>query len=387
MKRAIKLKLAAAFATGAILALLALTTSASALPAIVSDPPTGTFGGVVCHSHNASNGSTTSYPMDYDPSANRNTVHYWVCDGGTQAHDDVVGAEVRDFSIPLASRNVFLNGGLNKTGVVVYFFANRTDYSNFIQAKYNDSVTFAPGTAQCGKTSWQRSSGIITTAVWGTCAYSPNLLGNLDLTKVIAHEAGHAFDYALAQRDTSGDPKSHKPDFINNVAGGTDPVNHPTGDLATLQPANWATLATQTQINYVCAMFGTFSSSALEQALTAPNNAVCSNGSTIVDAYRIGGLHANGPQSPTAIMKTRLPYFTHTAPLYEDLWAEIFSNIANPNPSTVLQMTDQALKGGGGLGNPRSYNCSRTVVEQYVQTQQPPTPAVMTAAGCPTGSY
>jgi len=320
--------------------------------------------------------------MDYDPSAGRNTVHYWVCDGGTQAHDDVVGAEVRDFSIPLASRNVFLN-----QGVVVYFFANRTDYTNFIHAKYNDDATFAPGTAQCGKTSWQRSSGIITTVVWGTCAYSSTGLGDHDLQKTISHEAGHAFDAALSKRDGSGDPKSHKSGFVN-VGGGTNPSGAPVVDPFNLTPTNWATLSDMSRSVYVCSMFSTLTSSSLEIALSSPSDAVCGAGSTVLPAYRVGGVGTGAVMKPQDIVMTRAPYFVNPVVRYEDLFAENFSNIADPNsPSTLLKMTDFILTRSPISGQPRAYNCSRTVVETYVQTQQPPTSTVMTNAGCPTGSY
>lgn len=368
--------LLSAFLLGAVM----FASPALAAPPIVTD----TQGGVTCKSHNAVNGDTMTYPMDYDPANSRPNVHYWVCDpSSTVAHDDVVGAAVRSFSMPATSRDVFYF-----ENVAVYYFANRADYAAFIHAKYNDDVTFAPGSANCGKTSWQQSSGVITSAVWGTCAYTgATALTDNDLKKVISHEMGHGYDFALGKRDGGG-AKSHKSGFVN-VAGGTDPVANPVNDLFQMTPQNWAGLSDANQQTYVCTIFGTLSPSNLEKALATPANAVCSNAVTINNTYRVGGVATGAVRTPTDLMRTRVPYFSNpnAAFRYEDLWAEIFSSIVQPgSPSPLLTMTDKALLTNSVMGNPhRVYDCSRKVVEIYTQNRRAPTVAELTAQNCATG--
>jgi len=98
--------------------------------------------------------------------------------------------------------------------------------------------------------------------------------------------------------------------------------------------------------------------------------AVCGAGSTVLP--RIELRRRDGAvMKPQDIVMTRAPIRKSCCPI-RNLFAENFSNIADPTHHQRSQDDRFHPTRSPISGQPRAYNCSRTVVEN-VQTQQPPT--------------
>lgn len=290
---------------------------------------------------------------------------------------------------------------LHNHGVRYYYFQTRADTKAFMDAKFGLNVgQLSSTTARCGNTGTDGLRSTIISEIYETCEYG-GALGSgqsQSLPKVTAHESGHAFDiaYGLAH---GGVLPSTSAGFKALANGSTTTTPPYSGDIAFMTPPNWSTLTAAQKASYVCGKLfkpQTFPS-LLEQSLGVPNDAVCSNSTTINSQYL--------NMTPTQIGLIRAPYFigsgiSGSAPQWEDLFAEEFSKWAGVT-GLPLQVTDDALVDLGGLpcktvngvytcpgdNAGSAFHCTWWVLREFWFTQAPPPaypdPLSLKARSCP----
>lgn len=255
---------------------------------------------------------------------------------------------------------------LKAENVKFYFFNNRdeaNDYWNSTQPGFTNAISL---TLPCGNTARNSSTGAIVVSIYDNCDYTQNTspvsyVQNPNLRRTSFHEAGKAFGIALAPTD----PTYQKAGFVTLF----------TSDKTALTPPNWSAASggnpamTQAQrYSYVCNMFSISALSALEKeygAITAgaANGAVCDTVSTPNIFYQPIA------KTPTVIAGDKLPLFMTSS---MELWAEVFVVVIDSatSPSSYLPMNDRVI--GLNQSPTRSFNCTRGVVQAYVNTLLPP---------------
>jgi len=285
---------------------------------------------------------------------------------------------------------------LKQQGVKVFIFKNRADSIAWMttHAPYMNaapSAGFYSPVARCGQTghTFGPTSQRITISVFAECTLDQNtspavtLNPNPSWRRTALHEAGHAFDYALASTQLSnrltGALISTSPGFQALM----------TFDKSRLTPADWSTRTDASKNSYICAAWGTTKPSALERDLgatttggAAPNlGAICSNATTPYAPYK----WPNG-RTPEAIIAEKIPYFYNTS---GELWAEQFQikkdGIASP--AGFLQMTDKIID--SNQGPIQNFKCTEFALLKFYDLDRAPTSAELQSQGCPTnpGSF
>lgn len=203
---------------------------------------------------------------------------------------------------------------------------------------------------------------------------------NPAIKRTTIHEAGHAFDNALAAVNSSVAVPSKRSGFLNLF----------DGDKLVLTPANWSqdvgsTLKmTQSQrYNYMCNLFSTPAPSALERDFGAtlkggpvppatPTGRVCDTVSLPFPYFQT--------KTPTEAAIEKLPYWMADS---RELWAEAFLITLEGSQAvpTFLPMVDRVI--GMNQSPKRSFNCTRRVVQDYITTGLPPSSATLALIGCP----
>jgi hypothetical protein len=249
-------------------------------------------------------------------------------------------------------------------GVKVYLFASRAQAN----AHFGHYPQFTTQTARCGNTAYADTveDKPIVIEVWQNCSLgkkSTPTTKNPNIAEVALHEAGHAFDAALAKERGITVGPSISLAFRLEVRADLK-IDYDTW-AADNQPAKWA---------YICSLFGTVKPSALEIALGAEPGAVCyvpKKGSVRpVKDYQF--------LSPITLVNKKLPYFLGQLPAdqqFRDAWAQGFAlhTAQLGGPQAALPLTDRALP---GLLNA----CSYDIIGEFWQYGSPPTSY---GPGCP----
>jgi len=270
---------------------------------------------------------------------------------------------------------------LKAQNVRYFYFNNRNEANEFFAntAPYSSYPVFAQSTGRCGYTALS-PSGLIVSSIYDNCYYDqilnpPLVVVNPSLKRSSYHESGHAFAFAL----NPSSPRDRTTGFVFLF----------NGDKTILTPANWSAASggqaamTQAQrYSYLCNMFSVTALSNFEKELGAnsaggPSGQVCQTSTLPYATYRPIA------KTPTVVAGEKLPYFL-TSP---ELWAEAFLITIDgaASPSNVLPTVDRVI--GLNQSPIRSFNCSRAVLESYINLLTPPPatgPFSLAAKGCPT---
>lgn len=265
---------------------------------------------------------------------------------------------------------------LQTQNIKYFFFNSRGEADTYfaLTAPYNSIVapvhTFKGGNSsgtggtRCGNTGygWNGTTQVIAVAIYDNCSYDnflqpPATVTNPSLERSILHETGHALDFTFGTLlDQQGFPSNR---------GGFDQLRIADANRLTNV---WNTLTAPNKNIFVCNLFNsTYFPSNLELDLGAlkkggPNGQVCGSGNQPYAAYANVG--------PTQIAIDKLPYFIQND---QELWAELFVTEAFQigSPPAFLQMTDHVL--GNNIITPtRAFDCTRAVLQSYIQTLNPP---------------
>ncbi len=383
MKRTFKSLLAAAGLVFIGLGSLLMANSANAAPPICFEQ------GV----------NLNNYPLDGNGVAG--ATHAYRCNNATTG---VKPSDARnnELFVNLQALPANVKAILKSRNVKFYFFNNRTEANDYFNstAPYSgqpDGV-FASSTARCAQTGYKPNYDIfgnpagqdIVVAIYDVCTTTlvAGPYQNPDLKRVPYHEAGHAFDFALASQKSSqrGTPTSGSAGFLSFFSS----------DKAKLTPANWSTgspAMTQSQrYSYLCNLFGISNPSGLEIDLGfttntgGPNGKVCQTVSLPYPTFQPIA------KTPSVVAAEKFPYFW---PSSRESWAELFvivvtgNNTSGPN---TLPTVDRVY--GMNQSPIRSFNCTRAVIQWYVSnattaTTSPlpqPTAANLPAACVPSGA-
>ena len=285
---------------------------------------------------------------------------------------------------------------LEAAKTIFFFFNTRADAIEYFNGTlpYNlfpiNTGKFADSKTRCGNTGFflDQTFGQVynVSMVYNYCTLdqtpgvAPAPLLNPALKRTTIHEAGHAFDNALAAVNSSVSVPSKRSGFLNLFEG----------DKQVLTPANWSQAVgstpkmTQTQrYNYMCNLFSTPSPSALERDFGATLNGgpvppavatgrVCETVSLPFPYYQT--------KTPTEAATEKLPYWMSDS---RELWAEAFLITLEGSQTvpTFLPMVDRVI--GMNQSPTRSFNCTRRVVQEYITTGLPPSAATLALIGCP----
>ena len=255
---------------------------------------------------------------------------------------------------------------LQSQGVVVFIFKNRAEANTWMSmnSPYNTSI-FQTTTSRCGNTaSNQTGIGIgqnIALMVYAECTYARSSEANRDVRATALHEAGHAWEFALASTKLIG-----RTNVISASPAFTALLNE---DIAKLTPSNWSTRTQAQKNSYICNVFGSATATPLEIDLGSPSGAVCT-GTTPNGT--------NGSKTPQQIMQERAPYFLPGS----DQWAEQTKIKKDGISSDILTTTDKAL--GSNTAPRQNFKCARYALLVFYDTSEPPTAAQLMSQGCPT---
>lgn len=245
---------------------------------------------------------------------------------------------------------------LKAQNVKIYYFNNRKE-ANLLwmdrETGSSNRIAYSIG-AVCADASSDSSGNNVIVSVYDYCSYRTGVASltlNPDLKRTTHHEMGEAFGMALEPAS----PKFSKVGFVTLLGS----------DIATLTPSTWATTMTQPQrYSYLCGLYGTSAPSTLEKLFganlngktTAPIGAVCT-GSTPELFYQ------PVTKTPNVVAGDKMPMFSNS----RELWAEAFVIVLDSStaPVTWLPTVDRAIGAAPG-GFPRSFNCTRGVVEYYI---------------------
>ncbi|NJL73193.1 MAG: hypothetical protein HC888_17455 [Candidatus Competibacteraceae bacterium] len=230
MKRTFKSLLAVAGL--AFIGVGSLLIAAPAHAAIVCDPQGVTL---------------NNYPLDGN--GNANNTHAFRCKNTTTG---VMPTDARsnEYFFNIAALNPNVKSVLKSRGVKFFFFNNRDEANQYFNATApyagRPDGVFASSTARCGQTGYHPTIGTfgelqqtIAVAIYDLCTVT-QVAGpyrNPDLKRIPYHEAGHAFDFALASQKTNGRGVT-----VSNATGSQDLFAR---DKDNLTPANWSTAAPQ----------------------------------------------------------------------------------------------------------------------------------------------
>lgn len=310
----------------------------------------GPYGGITCTDYPTQTGG---WPTD--------NSHFKTCFSYTTQLANQIKSGGNGLSATAKNR-------LSSQNVNVYYFQNRSAANAFFAA--NPDYTNAPmnvfqsNSARCGQTGhfvWQDLLGQnhhrIAIAIYEDCSFDAGPTTNPDRTKVMQHESGHAFAYAIAALND----KQSGPDISD---GYIEVGDHDIDEIDTT--------------GTVCQIFGSTMPSEFEINLGTPNDKVCV-ANTVESAYV--GLDQG------EIAEIRAPYFVgQSVTEYADLWAEQFSILAGGvgGNQGKFAVTDNILKSNRML-------CSYWVVRSFYNTGEPVGPnnpsstyqSFPTAYGCP----
>lgn len=239
---------------------------------------------------------------------------------------------------PGASGNFIKN-----QGTVYYYFKNRADMNTWMTGEFGTS-SHTNTTAVCGHTGYTFGIGYqhITPSIFDECIIQGATVPNPDLRKVVNHESGHAFEYALAAAK-----------LLNR--GQTPAMSSGYRQLVLDDKNGLSNFA-------MCTLFqGTPSAYEVTLGLGASPGAVCT-GSTINPGYT----------NQLATANAKAPYFVNQSGTlrFGELFAEQFSILAGGvgGASNSFRLTDNIVKDG-------VFECTFTVVQSYIHTLQPPGPS------------
>lgn len=268
---------------------------------------------------------------------------------------------------------------LQQAGITYFYFYDRAAANLWFNAHGYPSI-YQDSSARCGNTVGSPTSGIITVAIYDRCTVANNgQFSNPNLRRTTIHETGHAFSLSISK---NAGAISNAPDLSTGwKALMTDGINK-------LTPPQWTngTWGQSNKDNYLCVtIFGNVAPSALELDFGATSNPVCS-GNPLVP------IDGNGAKTPRQITEEKLPYFvrntsgTPTGGSNKELWAELFLikiDSTAPTQTSFLKLTDQVLGKGSWTSNTANFQCSKLVVQFYVETLAPPSSSDLTLRGCP----
>lgn len=257
--------------------------------------------------------------------------------------------------------------------VLFYFFRNRTEANSYLGSHY--SMAYTTGTARCGNTFWNSGINTVAVAIYDECTLATGQWTNPSVDRTGLHETGHGFALAYARAG------SVAPDRTSGFSSLFTATDKPS-----LTPSNWSSYTTAQKNTYICGMFGTQSEGLLEIDLgssTTNTGPVCT-GSTPNSPY-----DTHTPSQIANNDKKVPPYFIANG-AYVETFAEEFVVylVGKFSAPTFLPITDFFLGEStpptvGGVTPPRAMNCTRYVVETYVDTGARPTDPQLMAHGCP----
>ncbi|MBZ0184786.1 MAG: hypothetical protein K8F91_00945 [Candidatus Obscuribacterales bacterium] len=298
-----------------------------------------THNNVTCTDYTSASGT---YPADGS--------HFKICFSPVDNDrlDDVVGA-VTTLPTNNGSGAQKVRDLIESKGSTFYYFKNRADHNAFMSGKYSGQVQFQNQTAICGHTGYQAVpfGQNIAASIFDKCIMQGSTVDNPDLYKVTKHEAGHAFDFALAaNKNPFTEDRTKGPSLSVGYRNFRDhdlTVNLPTIPMCTL-------------------FQGT--PSAYEIALTATPGTVC-NGSTLNSGY--------GPNDQVSTALAKAPYFVKQTgnSRYGELFAEQITIVGGTvggitNPKQFV-LTDNIIKDN-------RMKCTFFVARAYWHTLNPPGP-------------
>jgi hypothetical protein len=269
---------------------------------------------------------------------------------------------------------------MEQQGVKAFYFLNRDAANNYFSHTYPYNLYkshFLTKTAKCGNTAYHvfGTGALIATSTFEDCSLSGSPK-NMNIQETALHEAGHAYDFALATATGKPElPPSTSKAFRKEV----------TADLAN-DDATWTQEDSKAQQwDYVCYLFSNVDPNALEIALgdwktkdgkPVPNEVagpVCqdsSQGMVPVKKWQ--------DSSPRVIGIAKMPYFlsanSPSGP-YEDAWAQLFAlHTGRTGSPALLPFTDRSL--------PIVLPCSNFVSGWYLVHGKPPNETSY-PPGCP----
>ncbi len=263
---------------------------------------------------------------------------------------------------------------LKAQNVKYFYFNNRDEANTYFQtyAPYKvNSATYVTSTAICGNTAYLSNGTGIVVSMYDNCSYSNPVSTpqNPNLRKTSYNQSGIAFGAA----SSPATPTFTKSGFTTLF--GTDKT--------ALTPTNWSTMTQAQRYGFLCNMFGTSPVSALEKqkgASTTPTGtggAVCVGG-TPDPLYQPSG------NDPEFVSTLKMLWIMNSA---KELWAEAFlvTIDTSTSPASYMPIVDRAI-GSFQTPTPRAFNCTRAVIETYVNSATVPTStalgAALTSAGC-----
>lgn len=282
---------------------------------------------------------------------------------------------------------------LKDQGVKVFIFKNRTEANDYFNRPSTmldpnpyagqPNGVFSSTTSRCGQTGYHAYDNIlmqpvqdIAIAVYAECTIAGADTGNPGVTRTALHEAGHAFEFALASTHTTnrGALISTSPGFIKLV----------NDDKAKLTPSDWSTRNAASRNSYICAPVGNTGLSALEVDLGGSQAGgiafeICQNATTPYAPYKWQGAPPTGGQDPQTIISAKIPYFYGSS---KELWAEQFAikkgGVASP--AGFLKMTDKLIE--SNQGPVQNFKCSEFAMTIFYDFSRAPTSTELTGQSC-----
>jgi hypothetical protein len=264
---------------------------------------------------------------------------------------------------------------LEKAGATFFYFRDRAAADEYFKATwpYRLYKGFQAGNARCGETYYSKYLGrpLIASSVFEHCSVK-GAPANRNLAETALHEAGHAYDFALAAASdqpflSPSTSKGFRAEVSADLAAADKTWTEDGKEGKDGQQAQW---------RYVCFLFSTVRPDALEVALSAghgdPEGAVCEvqAGKGIVPAGRWQ------KSSPSAIAAAKMPYFTGPDPAfgrYADVWAQLFAlHTGRTGDPALLPFADHVL----AILLP----CANDVLGAFQASGKPP---VTYQEGCP----
>lgn len=284
-------------------------------------------------------------------------------------------------------------GWLESTEVKYYFFNNKAEAIDFFayQEPYNTNSLYQGNNSQarCGSTFYNASGKAIAVAIYDNCEVltaDGSSIQNPDLLRTAIYQSGHAYNWAIERTFGASSRPDDRPGF-------TTYFNYDVANVG-VNSTTFATYNAAQKTAMICQAFGTVGNSKIERALgatTTNTGPVCTAGS-VNSPWRSGTTY----HTPTQIAGNdkKIPSsFTTTAFVKRELWAEVFTLLVMggpPTDPTVFQnwlpitdtlMSTTAFPKVGGVTPPRAFNCTRSVIETYVNNT-----AHVPVAGCPAVS-
>lgn len=324
------------------------------------------------HAQNTQCFTYTASPSGYPADGS----HAYIC--GPNVNSTPIQARrdelFRDALIPAFNNKTQVRTKLSQQNVVFYFFRNRDEANNFFAntPPFAGVTQYQTATARCGNTAYHSSAGIVAVAIYDTCTLSTGSTFSDPLARTGLHEAGHGFAFAYQRGGATA------PDRTSGFS------SLYSSDKTKISPSNWSSYTTAQKNTYICGMFGTASQGQLEIDL----GSTTTTGPVCVGTTPQSPFSTHTPSQIAINDKKVAPYFIGGQD-YIEMWAEEFTvYILNKiSPANFLPITDFFIgyNGGpavGGVTPPRPMNCTRKVVESYVDTGARPTNAELTAIGC-----